>query len=530
MDNSEGMALKRRFTAGHLLMLSVNGMVGSAWLFAPLYAAKIAGTGALISWLIGGFATLLIALTFAELSVFLPIAGGTAQIPQLSHGTLTGFTMSWLAWLSALVVAPIEVQAVLQYSSTYFTSLTALNAAGVAVLTGVGFFWATVLMLLLCMSNAVSFNGLLGFNALLFTFKVLVILLVILGLGHTQFHFENFVHASGALSWHAILAAVVTGGIAFAFTGFKHGVELAAEAKNPRVTLPLSVAGSVLICLMLYLGLQVAFIVAIEPALLQQGWAHLSFVGDAGPFAGLALGLGLLFLAKLLYIDAAVSPFGAGLAYVASTARVLYAMSVIGFFPEILSKLNHKKLPVYAIGVNFMLGMCVFFPLPGWQAMVNFLMAGMVISYGMGPIAVLCFRKQYPDLKRPWKLPCVDLVCILAFYSCNLLNYWTGWDTFYKLGIAMLLGFVLFAIVYLNGHVKLPKITKSCFYWLAPYLTGLFCISYWGAFGGKNKIPLGYDFVIIFIFSVFILYWAVYHRNKEAVLINSPLSTMLDIK
>ena len=67
-------------------MLSINGMVGSAWLFAPLYAAKIAGSGALIAWLIGGGATVLIALTFAELSVLMPVAGGTAQIPQLSHG------------------------------------------------------------------------------------------------------------------------------------------------------------------------------------------------------------------------------------------------------------------------------------------------------------------------------------------------------------------------------------------------------------------------------------------------------------
>ncbi len=30
------MALNRRFTPLHLLMLSINGMVGSAWLFAPL--------------------------------------------------------------------------------------------------------------------------------------------------------------------------------------------------------------------------------------------------------------------------------------------------------------------------------------------------------------------------------------------------------------------------------------------------------------------------------------------------------------
>src|SRR5579863_5645645 len=121
------MTLNRRFTPVSLLMLSINGMVGSAWLFAPLYAAKIAGAASIIAWLLGGVITVIIALTFAELSVMFPVAGGTAQIPQLSHGTFTSFMISWLAWLSSLTMAPIEVQAILQYASTYFTSLMHLQ-------------------------------------------------------------------------------------------------------------------------------------------------------------------------------------------------------------------------------------------------------------------------------------------------------------------------------------------------------------------------------------------------------------------
>src|SRR5258708_210646 len=168
------MPLNRRFTPLMLLMISINGMVGSAWLFAPLYAAKIAGSAALIAWLIGGLATAVVALTFAELSVLFPVAGGTAQIPQLSHGTFTSFIFSWIAWLSALTMAPIEVQAILQYASTYFTSLTHIEN-GAHVLTGMGLIWATVLMLAFCFINVVSYNGLIRFNFALFTFKIIVI-------------------------------------------------------------------------------------------------------------------------------------------------------------------------------------------------------------------------------------------------------------------------------------------------------------------------------------------------------------------
>src|SRR5579872_3338936 len=151
--------LTRRFTPLSLLLLSINGMIGSAWLFAPLYTAKIAGSHAIIAWILGGSATILIAFTFAELSTLLPIAGGTTRFPQLSHGTLTSFIISWVAWLSCVTMPPIEVQATLQYASTYFPSLTHIVNT-VPVLTSNGFFWATLLMLSLCILNVVSFKGL----------------------------------------------------------------------------------------------------------------------------------------------------------------------------------------------------------------------------------------------------------------------------------------------------------------------------------------------------------------------------------
>lgn len=511
------MKLNRRFTPLSLLMLSINGMVGSAWLFAPLYAAKLAGSGAIIAWLIGGFATIIIALTFAELSVLLPVAGGTAQIPQLSHGLLTSFILSWIAWLSALTMAPIEVQAVLQYASNYFTSLThSIN--GAHTLTALGFVWAAILMLTFCIINIASFGGLVRFNFILFIFKVTVIILTIFTLIKVNFNASNFADlVSGSQTgWQAILTAVATGGIAFAFTGFKHGVELAGEAKNMKISIPLAIVGSVICCLLLYLGLQIAFIGALQPHMLEQGWHNLSFVGDAGPFAGLAAGLGLVWLLKLLYIDAAVSPSGAGLIYVTSTARILYAMSQIGYLPRFLSYLNKQDFPVAAIFLNFAIGMLLFLPFPGWQAMVSFLVSGMVISYAMGPIALLCLRLELPDEKRQFRLPFAHLFCLLAFYFCNLITFWTGWETIYKLGIAILIGFVFFLFAYIRGSIDRNLLGLKSIFWVVPYLGGLTLISYLGSFGGgKNIIPFGWDFLVIALFSTVVLYLAVFTRATK---------------
>jgi amino acid transporter len=516
MSNPAHEHLQRRFSPFTLLIISINGMIGSAWLFAPFYAAKIAGPAAIYAWLIGGGVTAVIALTFAELSVLMPVAGGTAQIPQLSHGTLTSFTLTWIAWLAALTMAPIEVQAVLQYASTYFTSLIHL-VDGTPILTKTGIMAATGLMLLFCIVNIASYKGLVRFNFILFLFKVAIILLTIFCLINHNFQAANFTGqwaTNSETSWHAILTAVATGGIAFAFTGFKHGVELAGEARRLTVAIPLAIVGSVICCLLLYLGLQIAFIGALAPQSLQLGWAHLHFTGDVGPFAGLIAGLGLLWLLKLLYIDAVVSPSGAALIYVTSTARILYAMSEIGYVPKFLTYLNKQNFPVAAILINFCIGMLLFLPFAGWQAMVGFLVSGMVISYAMGPIALLCLRLELPDEARRFRLPAAHLLCALAFYFCNLISYWTGWATISKLAIAILIGMGFLGLAWARGKIAKEYLNFKAAFWVGPYLTGLILISYLGAFGGKNIIPFGIDFGVIALFSLVILFLAVKTRSK----------------
>jgi len=505
----------RRISPITLFMLCMNGIIGSGWLFAPLYAAKIAGPASIFSWLIGGFAAILVALTFAELSTMLPVSGGTAHIPQLSHGAFASFILSWIAWITTLMLAPIEVQAVLQYASMFFPSLMH-EAGGVPTMTLWGYTWAAILMMSLCLVNILSYRGLMRFNFILFVFKFSVILLTIFAILQSRFIAANF---SGMLSttasshgWQAIFSAVATGGIVLAFNGFKSGVELAGETKNLGLAIPLSTAGTVIACLLLYLGLQVCFIGALDPASLKGGWQNLSFTGDIGPFVGIASVLGLFWLLKLLYVNSVISPLGAGLVYVTATARILYAMSRIGYVPKFLSRLNRQRFPVWAIVVNFVLGMFSFLPLPGWQAMVNFLVSAIVITYAMGPIALMCLRLSLPEKKRPFRLPAAKFVCLLAFYCCNLFSYWTGWETISKLGIVLSAGLLIFTLSLLRGSIKIQKNELKTAFWILPYLTGIISISYLGSFGGHGVIPFGWDFLIIALFSYCIFKMAIGSR------------------
>lgn len=509
--------LSRRLSPATLFMLSMNGIVGSGWLLAPLYVAKIAGSAAMLSWIVGGMAAMLIAFTFAELSTMFPVAGGTAHIPQLSHGPFASFILSWIAWLTSLLLVPIEVQAVLQYASIYFPHLMHV-VHGIPVLSAWGYLWASILMMGLCVLNIVSYQGLIRFNFILFIFKFSVIFIAIAALMSAQFHFSNFdnlVQSTQSIAgWKAILSAVAAGGVVLAFNGFKSGVELAGEAKNLAVSIPLSTVGAVLGCLIIYLGLQAAFIGALSPDSFKQGWEHLSFSGDAGPFVGLAAALGLVIILKLIYANAVISPLGAGLIYVTSTARILFAMSRIGYVPAFLSKLNHQHFPVNAILVNFVLGMLSFLPFPGWKAMMNFLVSAIVITYAMGPISVLSLRLSLPNQKRPFKLPAAPFLCLFAFYCCNLFSFWTGWATISKLAIALSIGMAFFAISYLRGSLNIKREEIRSAWWIFPYLGGLVLISYLGTFGGIGVLPFGWDFVVIGLFSIVILVMAVYQRAE----------------
>ena len=115
-----------------LLFVSVGGILGSGWLFGPLYAVQLAGPASLIAWVIGGLMVMVVALTFAELGAMLPINGGITRYSLLSYGRTAGFVASLASWLTFTVIVAAEVQAVIQYSSIYFPWLTetAIGAGG----------------------------------------------------------------------------------------------------------------------------------------------------------------------------------------------------------------------------------------------------------------------------------------------------------------------------------------------------------------------------------------------------------------
>ncbi|MGH3466298.1 MAG: APC family permease, partial [Thermocrispum sp.] len=360
--------LKRDVNKLSLLFTGVGAIIGSGWLFGALYASQIAGPAAILSWIIGGIMVMIIGLVYAELGVMFPVSGGIIRFPHYSFGSFTSFSSGWTSWLAAAAVTPIEVLATIQYADPYLPWLMD-RSDGVFVLTGLGLVIAVALMFLYSLINVLGVRLFARLNNVLVWWKLGVIALVVVAFLILSFNPANLASFGGFApeGVGAIFTAIPAAGIAFAYLGFRNGIEFAGETDNPKRNVPFAIIGSILIAGIIYVLLQFAFITAVPGDLLADGWASLTFEDAAGPLAGISLVLGAVWLAWLLRVDAVISPADTGLIYAGVTARLSYANARNGNAPQALTKLNSRGIPWVSVVLMFVVGCFFFLPFPGWQ-------------------------------------------------------------------------------------------------------------------------------------------------------------------
>ena len=493
------------FTA--LMFISLGSIIGSGWLLGALTAASAAGGASLISWVLAGVIIVLLALVHAELGATYPLAGGTARFPRLAFGAIAGFTAGWVAWLQAVTIAPIEVEAALSYLDHIWPGM--VNDAG--ALTGRGLLIATALMLVFTLINIAGVKALAESNKITVMWKTAVPVLTVIVLLFVSFHASNFTAGGGFAPFgaHGIFAALPLG-VVFALQGFEQAVQMAGEAKDPQRNIPRAVIMAVIIGTLIYLALEVAFIGALDPKNLLQGWANPVGKGDFGPYATLATSLGLGWLAVILYIDAFISPAGTGLVYVGTSARLSYALGHAGYVPRSISKVSSRGVPWMSVLLALVVGLICFLPFPSWQGLVGLVTSATVIMYGFAPVTLVALRRADPDRPRPYRLPAAEVLAPLAFVAANLIIYWTSWTAIWKLLIAIVLGLVIFGISFvLHRPLERPPLDLRSLGWMLPWLLGMGLISYLGNYDGIGVIPDWWDLGIVVVFSVAIFYLGV---------------------
>jgi amino acid transporter len=514
-----------------LVFASVGSIIGAGWLFGALYAASLAGPAAIVAWLLGGIAMMLLALTHAELGSAYPVAGGNARFPRYAFGGLIGFTSGWVAFLGAVTVAPIMVQATLLYTSNYIPWLTTV-ADGRAVLTAQGYVVAAALLLLFCAINVMGVRWLAETNKLAVCWKIFVPVLTVVALLASSAHGENFTAGGGFMpsGWKGVFLALASGGVIFAYLGFEQAVQLGGESRNPGRNIPLAIIGGMLFAVGIYIALQVAFIAALDPSRLSDGWGAVSFSGDAelfGPFAGLATATGLGWLAVMLYTAAIVSPGGTGLLYTGASARLSFALARNGYAPSAFARLTPQGTPLFAIAFSFLCGLILFLPFPGWQQLVGFISAAAVIAYAMVPLSLGALRRQDPERLRPFRLPAASFLAPASFVVASEILLFTGWAVVWKIVVAILIGIALLTVSMLTEtSERRPSLDWRSAVWFWPYLLGMGAISYLSSFdtgtpssiplvgldGPRNELTFGWDMLAVAILSLGVYAFAIRSR------------------
>ncbi|MDD2704386.1 MAG: APC family permease [Acidocella sp.] len=497
-------SLRRDASAVGLLFASIGGMVGSGWLFGALNAAKIAGPASLISWVIGGGAVLLLAFVYAELSTMFPRPGAVIIFPQLCFGGLAAEIMSWVNFLAYVAVAPVEAVAVVSYADNFTPGLVERTG----MLTETGLIAAAALMALFLIINLFAIRLVLAVNNAITWWKLAVPALTVVALIAVHFRTANLTQygfAPGGAG--GVLEAVSGSGIVFTYLGFRQAIELAGESANPHRNLPLAILGSVLFCMVLYLGLQLAFIGALSPENLTQGWAGVKFPGISGPFAGLAGILGLPWLAAALYADAAISPGGTGIIYNTTAARVIYASAEAGFLPRALATLSPSGVPLRSLGLAFAAGLLFLLPLPSWRLLVTYISSIGILAYGIGPVVLYCFRRTLPEqhFPRPFRLSFAGVVTPAAFIVSNLVVFWAGADVTDHLFGGLGAGFLVYAAWQLGTRRTLKHLAWRGAAWMLPYFAGLWLITWLGPLHGKHVLGNASGAVAVALLSLGIL-------------------------
>jgi len=235
--------------------------------------------------------------------------------------------------------------------------------------------------------------------------------------------------------------------IFFAYIGFDAVSTAAQEAKNPQRDMPIGILGSLVVCTILY----------VLVALTLTGLVHYSELNVAHPVAYAVERISQLsWLRPLITLGAVLGLGSVVLVMLLGQSRVFYAMSRDGLIGPWAGKVHPRYRTPYLSTIYVGIIVAVItatFPIQILGELVNI---GTLLAFVLVCIGVWVLRRKRPDLDRPFKTPLVPLVPILGVLSCLGLMATLPGDTWLRLLVWLLIGFVIY-FSYGRKHSRLQR-------------------------------------------------------------------------
>jgi amino acid transporter len=168
--------------------------------------------------------------------------------------------------------------------------------------------------------------------------------------------------------------------------------------------------------------------------------------------------------------------------------------------PTALTQTSAKGTPVISIVVSAVVGCIAFGPFKSWNALVNVVTSATAIMYGFAPISLAALHRLDGARARSYRMPAPKILLPIAFFSANLIIYWGGFETTWKLVAAMIVGAILFAIGAARAKTPLADAFRPAL-WMVPWFAGHVILGALGGYGGNGTIPEWVDIAILAAFS-----------------------------
>ena len=350
------------------------------------------------------------------------------------------------------------------------------------------------------------------FNNFFTVIKVIVPLLTIAALVYSGFHVSNFTNAAEGgfmpFGLKSIFISVVTCGVVMSFNGFQSPLTFSEEIKSPKTMLPIAVVGSILIALVLYVLLQVAFIGSLSPALLAHGW---NGVNLRSPYVELLLAANMQIMVTIVYAGSVISPGVCGAAFIASSSRIMFSLSREGHLPKMLSDINPIfKNPRKAIIACMLIGCIFLFMFRGWYQLVAVISVIHLFSYLPAPIVVIANRiKNRAKISKEtqFMMPFAHVAAPMLLFILSVLLFYAGWPLIPQLLILVVPGICLFLYYEIGskGEKNIRAAIKGVS-WLVFYFIGLCAIVFLGDNNSGHSVFTTEQSMICLLVLSFVIY------------------------
>ncbi len=409
MENKKNKHLMGLFEASSLVIGSVIG--SGIFMTSGLIAGFIPYSGLMLAaWLAGGIITIIGALCYGELGSMFPRAGGPYVYLKEAYGKAPAFLYGWTfffliggAGIAAIATGFAEYfGAVFPFAESSRT-ITALNLSLIEIRVSAGQIVAVAATIGLTYFNGVGLRRSARGQSF-FTILRIIILLALIAVGISfgvktgALNVKPFLPSAGTWpSWSVFGAALITA--LWSFDGWYASSCTAEEIRDPRRNIPRSLALGTAVVLVLYLAVNIVYIMAL-PMEQMRGVVR---VGEAAVSAmfGQASSGGIV---PAFSAVVALTIFGCLSANIFFCARVPFAMARDGLFFRRLGTLHPvRRIPDKALWAEAAVSTILI--LTGtFQKLIDYVLFGLVFFFAATGAAVIVLRRKAPSLERPYRL------------------------------------------------------------------------------------------------------------------------------